>query len=108
MARREEALLSACLSRYDSIQWGDDVFHGAATERVYSVQTQLHLSVGSGFDSSQLFDEWLGFLAAEGVTPKPRVLPGYDHLRDIAADDVGAGDVGDFDFDRGLVWCYLQ
>ena len=50
-------------------------------------------------DSARLFAEWLGFLAAERVTPRFRVLPGYDHLRDIAADDVAAGDVGDFDFD---------
>ncbi len=81
------------------MQWGDDVFRGPAKESAYSMQTQLHLSVGAGSNCSQWFDEWLGFLAAEGGTPKPRVLPGYDHLRDIAADDVAVGDAGAFDFD---------
>ena len=99
VARREEDLPSACLIRYDAMQWGDDVFHGPAKERVYFVQTQLHFSVGAGSDSAQLFAEWLGFLAAERVTPRFRVLPGYDHLRDIVADDVAVGDDGDFDYD---------
>ena len=56
VARREEHLLSACLFRYDSMQWGDDS-RGPAKEHVYSVQTQLHLSVGAGSESSQWFDE---------------------------------------------------
>ena len=38
VARREEDLPSACLIRYDAMQWGDDVFHGPAKERVYFVQ----------------------------------------------------------------------
>ena len=38
-------------------------------------------------------------LIVRPYTPKPRVLPGYDHLRDIAADDVDVGDAGAFDYD---------
>ena len=38
VALREEDLPSACLIRYDAMQWGDDVFHGPAKERVYFVQ----------------------------------------------------------------------
>ena len=98
VARREDALLSACLCRYDSMQWRHDVLYAAQTERVYCVQKQLHLSGCAGSVSLRLFDEWLGFLSVARVELDAAVLSGHDHLCDIFPDDVAAGDVGDFDF----------
>ena len=66
--------------------------------RVDCAQRQLHLSACAGSVSLQLSDEWLGCFFADGDEPDAPVLPGHDHLCDIAADDVPAGDVGDFDF----------
>ena len=41
----------------------------------------------------------MGSLQPWGGIPKSRMLPGYTHLRDISAEDIAAGDGGDFDFD---------
>ena len=101
VARLEESLLASCLKCYDQMLWDDDdhrAVRGRVKESSYSAQAQLHFPDCADSDL-QWFDDWFWFLDAERDTPKCRELPGYDALRDIAADEVAAGDAGDFDFD---------
>ena len=96
----ELRLVNSCLDCYDRMCWDEDrhnAGHGSAIESEYSAQSQLHFSAGS-YSAPQWIDEWLSFLKSEKDTPKCRVLPAYDDLRNIVAEDSFAGVGVDHDY----------